>query len=245
MRPRWHTAPMHDVILLPGLACDQGLYRHQLDALAPHHRTGVTDVHFRHDTLPEMAAALLAEHAPRPLVLLGSSMGGMIALEAALQQPHRVCAVALLGSSARADTDELVRLRTEACALFEAGRMDEVLLANTAFAFHPEADDRATLIAEYLAMMRRAGPAALVRQNRAVMARADLRPRLPALRSPLLVAHGDADLLAPVACAHEVAAAVPHARLEIVERCGHLLTMERPREINRLLLDWLHALPAV
>ena len=75
------------------------------------------------------------------------------------------------------------------------------------------------------------------------MARADLRPRLPALRCPLLVVHGDADLLAPVACAHEVAAAVPHARLEIVERCGHLLTMERPREINRLLLDWLQALP--
>jgi pimeloyl-ACP methyl ester carboxylesterase len=90
----------------------------------------------------------------------------------------------------------------------------------------------------------RAGPAALVRQNRAVMARADLRPRLPALRLPLRVVHGDADLLAPTGCAHEVAAAVPHARLEIVERCGHLLTMERPQPVNRLLLDWLAGLPA-
>ncbi len=230
---------MQEVVLLPGLACDAALFRHQVPALAAAHRVTVTDVHFRHDTLAEMAGALLREHPQGRLVLLGSSMGGMLALEAARQAPQRIRALALLGSSARADTEELIRLRSEACAMFESGRMDEVLRANVPFAFHPKADDLPALVADYLAMMRRAGPAALVRQNRAVMARVDQRPHLSALRCPLLLVHGDADLLAAPACAEEIAAAVPQARLVRVERCGHLLTMERPQEVNQALLEWL------
>jgi pimeloyl-ACP methyl ester carboxylesterase len=32
---------------------------------------------------------------------------------------------------------------------------------------------------------------------------------------------------------------VPHARLEILPACGHLLTWEQPAVVNGLLLDWL------
>lgn len=232
---------MANVILLPGLACDAGLWKHQVDALAPRHAVQVADVHQRYDTLPAMAAGLLAETAG-PLVLVGASMGGMVALEAARQQPGRVAAIALLGSSARADTPDLIRLRTEAIRHFEAGRVDEVLLANVAFAFHPEAAQRAGLVAEYVAMVRRAGAPQLIRQNRAVMAREDLRPTLPALRCPLLVLCGEADRLTPPEVSEEIAAAVPRARLEIVAGAGHMLTMEQPARVNALLADWLQSL---
>ena len=232
---------MANVILLPGLACDAGLWKHQVDALAPRHEVQVADVHQRYDTLPAMAAGLLAETAG-PLVLVGASMGGMVALEAARQQPGRVAAIALLGSSARADTPDLIRLRTEAIRHFEAGRVEEVLMANVAFAFHPEAAQRAGLVAEYVAMVRRAGAQQLIRQNRAVMARGDLRPTLPALRSPLLVLCGEADRLTPPEVSEEIAAAVPRARLEIVAGAGHMLTMEQPARVNALLADWLQSL---
>lgn len=233
----------HDLILLPGLACDAALWQGQLAALAAQHRVRVADVHTRCDTLPAMAAALLAEH-DGPLVLVGASMGGMVALEAARQQPARVAAIALLGSTARADTPELVQLRSDAIALFEAGRMDEVLSANTLFAFHPDNGGNRALIDAYLAMIHRAGAGQLVRQNRAVMQRADLRPTLPALRCPLLVAVGEADALTTPEHAREIAAAVPHARLEVVPGAGHMLTMEQPGRVSALLLDWLQALPA-
>lgn len=234
---------MHTVILLPGLASDATIWRDQLPVLAARHLVHVSDVHFRFDTLPEMAAALLAETAG-PLVLVGTSMGGMLALEAAHQAPQRVHAIAVLGSSARPDTPELKRLRTDAIALFEQGRMDEVLQANTLFAFHPAHAKRRDLIECYLGFVRAAGAAQLIRQNRAVMARPDLRPTLPALRCPLLVACGEADLLTPVEHSREIAALVPHAQLEIVPGAGHLLTMEQPARVNALLLAWLQGLPA-
>jgi pimeloyl-ACP methyl ester carboxylesterase len=150
--------------------------------------------------------------------------------------------MALLGTSARPDTPELLQLRGEAIALFAQGRADEVLRANIPFALHPQAADHAALVADYLAMMERAGAEALIRQNRAVMARIDSRPALPAVRCPVLVACGDADLLTPPEHAQEMAQVIAGARLEIVPTCGHLLTWEQPARINALLLDWLASL---
>jgi pimeloyl-ACP methyl ester carboxylesterase len=172
-------------------------------------------------------------------VLAGTSMGGIVALEVFRQAPQRVAALALLGSSARPDTPALVRLRSEAIVLFEQGRVEEVLRANLPFAFHPSRQGDAALVSAYFEMIDRAGAAQLARQNRALMARPDSRPLLPRLRCPLLVACGDADALTPPECAREIAAAVPHARLEILPACGHLLTWEQPQAVNGLLLEWL------
>jgi pimeloyl-ACP methyl ester carboxylesterase len=200
--------------------------------------------HFEHDTLPEMAAALLAAE-PGALVLVGHSMGGMVALEAAHQaraETGRIVALALLGSTARPDTPELIALRRQACEMFAAGRIDEVLRANVPFAFGPASGTDGMLVERYVAMIRRAGARALIRQNQAVMARGDARPRLPGIACPALVACGDADLLTPPEHAEELAAGLPAARLEIVPGCGHMLTLEQPARVGALLRDWLEHL---
>jgi pimeloyl-ACP methyl ester carboxylesterase len=234
------------LVLLPGLACDAELLAPQAQALAEAgHAVHTSLVHFHGLTLPAMAERLLAE-CPGPLVLVGASMGGMVALHAALAgsalQPPRVRGIALLGSTARADTPELIALRRQACSLFAAGRADEVLRANALLAFHPVAARDPGLVARYLAMVRRAGPEALIRQNEAVMARPDLRPRLGALAGPLLALVGEADRLTPPEHAREIAAAVPQGRLEIVPGAGHLLSWEQPSRVNALLLAWLASL---
>jgi pimeloyl-ACP methyl ester carboxylesterase len=233
--------PMRSVILLPGLACDAEVWQAQALALSPHCRVAVSDVHFRFDTLPAMAAALRAEH-PGCHVLVGCSMGGMLALEMQRQAPRQVAAMALLGSSARADTPELIRLRSDAIVLFEQGRMDEVLRANVLFAFHPQSQRRRDLVESYLQMIGRAGAAALVRQNRAVMARIDSRPLLHEVDCPVLVACGEADQLTPLAHSVEMGESIPGARLAVVSGAGHMLTIEQPERVNALLLDWLATL---
>jgi pimeloyl-ACP methyl ester carboxylesterase len=234
---------MNSLLLLPGMACDAELFAHQHPLLARRHRVHVSDAHSRLATLPAMAAALLAEQHG-PLLLVGASMGGMVALEMLRQAPQRVRAAALLGSTARADTPELIRLRTQACALFAAGRMDEVMRANTLFAFHPNSLRHKALVDSYLAMVRRAGAARLIAQNRAVMARVDSRPLLKTITCPLLIACGEADGLTTPEQAREMAALAPHARLEIVPGAGHMLTMEQPERVSALLLHWLESLDA-
>jgi pimeloyl-ACP methyl ester carboxylesterase len=231
------------VVLIPGLACDAELLAPQAQALAAAGRAVHTSLaHFHGLTLEAMAQRLLAE-VPGPLVLAGASMGGMLALHAALLAPARVRGVALLGSTARADTPELVALRRQACSLFAAGRMDEVLRANVPFAFHPNSARDPGLVARYLAMVRRAGAEALIRQNEAVMARPDLRPQLPRITCPLLAMVGEADTLTPPEHAREIVDAVAEARLEIVPGAGHLLSWEQPARVNTLLGGWIAGLP--
>lgn len=233
---------MTRVLLLPGLASDAALWRAQAQALArAGHEPVVTDVHARHPSLAQMAQALLAEQ-PGPLVLAGTSMGGILALEVWRQAPQRVAGLALLGTSARADTPEVRRLRTEAIALFESGRMAEVLQANLAFVFHPRNQGNPAMVSDYFEMVGRAGPAQLVAQNRALMAREDRRAALQAIGVPVLVACGADDRLTPPECSREIAAAVPGAVLEVLPQCGHLLTWEQPEAVNGLLLDWLERL---
>jgi pimeloyl-ACP methyl ester carboxylesterase len=231
---------MQKVILLPGLACDAALWREQIAALSVLHEVVVSDVHTRATSLPDMAALLLAEHAGS-LALAGSSMGGMLALHAWRQAPGRVRGLALLGTSARPDTPELIALRSQAIELFAAGRTDEVLRANVPLALHPGHAEHAALVDTYLQMIRRAGDPQLIAQNRAVMARADARPWLPEVRCPTLVVCGQGDLLTPPEHSREIAGAVPGARLELLADCGHLLTLEQPAQVNRLLLAWLAA----
>jgi pimeloyl-ACP methyl ester carboxylesterase len=235
---------MRSVILLPGLACDDALWRDQVPALRDGgHRVVVSNVHQRHATLPDMARALLTEHEG-PLVLVGSSMGGMLAQHVHHEAPQRVAAMALLSTTARPDTPELLKLRRDAIVEFEAGRAEIVLRANAMFAFHPDhATDRAR-VDDYVQQILRIGAAQLIAQNRAVMARADMRPWLADILCPLLVACGDQDLLTPLEHSREIASAVPHAQLGVVPLAGHLMTWEQPALVNALLLQWLEQLPS-
>ena len=235
---------MSTVILLPGLACDAALWRDQLPALSAHHTVHVSTVHQQHADLPAMARALLAEFTG-PLVLVGSSMGGMLALHAHREAPQRIAALALLSSTARADTPELIRLRSDAIVEFQRGRAEGVLRANAMFAFHSRHAEDQQRVDDYVKQILRAGAQQLITQNRAVMARADLRPWLTDIRCPLLVACGDGDLLTPPDHSREIAQAVLQARLEVVSNAGHLMTWEQPERVNALLLQWLATLPAV
>lgn len=229
---------MTRIVLLPGLACDDALWSDQLPALAARHRVAVSDVHARHASLPEMARALLRE-LDGELVLIGSSMGGMLALHAHREAPQRIRALALLSTTAQPDTPELIKLRSEAIVEFEQGRAEAVLRANAALAFHPDHAADQALVARYIDTVLRAGAGQLIAQNRAVMARADMRPWLADIRCPVLVACGEADLLTPTALSLEIARAVPQARLEVIPRAGHLMTWEQPAHVTTLLLHWL------
>ena len=228
---------MTTLVLLPGLAGDEEMWRDQLPALSPW-RPQVADVHMRHASLVEMAAALLVRY-PGRLALCGASMGGMLAMEAARQAPGRIAGLALLGTTARPEDDATRAVREKAVALFEQGRVAEVIEPNVAFAFHPRHAHDETLLARYVAFVLRAGAGQLVRQNRAVMARPDARPHLHAVRCPTLVLCGEDDQLTPPERSREIAALVPGATLVTLPDCGHMLTMEQPAAVNAELVRWL------
>lgn len=232
---------MTQLILVPGLASNAVMWRHQLPVLPAPLRAHVTDVHTRHASIEQMAAALLQEHAG-DLLLCGASMGGIVAMEAVRQAPQRVKGLALLGTNARPESEDMRQLREMAITLFEAGRAAEVLRANLPLAFHASRANDPRLAQTYLDFVLQAGAGQLVRQNRAIMTRPDARAHLASVACPVLVMCGDSDQLTPPECSREIAALVPAAQLVMVPQCGHMLTMERPEFVNATLLAWLDRL---
>jgi 3-oxoadipate enol-lactonase len=59
------------------------------------------------------------------------------------------------------------------------------------------------------------------------------------LAAPTLVVHGDADRVVPYANGVELARRIPGARLERFAGAGHLLFLEEPERLNRLLEEFL------
>jgi pimeloyl-ACP methyl ester carboxylesterase len=173
--------------------------------------------------------------------LAGLSMGGYIALEIMCQARERVTRLALLDTAPGADLPEQTQKRMDAIALAGDDKflgITEVLLP---LLIHPSRRGELPLTEVVRCMAKNIGKEAFVRQERAIMSRADSRGLLATINCPTLVLCGRQDALTPLAWHEEMAATIRRARLEVIEDCGHLSTLERPGEVNAALRQWLAA----
>src|SRR5580692_9690515 len=95
--------------MIPGLLLTARLYAAQAEALWPQASVMIAN-HTREASMAALARRILAEAPPR-FCLVGLSMGGYLAFEILRQAPARVARVALLDTSARADTAEVSAAR--------------------------------------------------------------------------------------------------------------------------------------
>lgn len=227
-----------ELLLLPGMMCDQRLWRPQLEALDARCRVGDLT---RGESIEAIAADLLAD-LPTRFALAGLSMGGIVAFEMWRRAPERIERLALLDTNFRADPPERRRLRNEQIVRVAAGQLESVLrdeLKPNYLAASHRADTR--LLDEVLAMGMELGPTVFERQSKALRDRPDSSATLATIDCPALVLCGSEDSLCPVALHEEMAAAIPGAELCVIEDCGHLATLEQPGAVNGALARWLAA----
>jgi len=226
-------------VLIPPLLCSPLAYAPVLDAAWTRGQVTVADT--RHDdTIEAMAQRILRENTG-DIAVLGTSMGGYVALEIIRQAPGRVTALALVSTSARADTEEQIQARARQSALVEDGQFNALI--DAAFpgvvAAGNELDD--VLLATWRAMTTPVGADAFLRQQQAVVRRADLRSLLPSIDCPTAVIHGAQDRLIPLAAAEEMAAAMPSASFTVLDGAGHLVFHEQPDAARAAINAWLES----
>jgi pimeloyl-ACP methyl ester carboxylesterase len=227
------------LLLLPGLLCDAALWQAQVEGLADIAEGVVADLS-RDESLAGMAERVLAA-APQRFALAGLSMGGYVALEIMRRAPERVRRLALLDTAARADTPEQTARRRGFIELAGKGEFKGITPRLLPVYLHPDHLGDAALTDAVLAMAQRIGRDAYLRQMTAIMGRPDSRPDLPAIAAPTLVLCGREDAATPLPLSQEIAALIPGAELAVIERCGHLSTMEQPNAVNAALRRWLAA----
>jgi len=225
------------LLLLPGLLCDRALWQSQIHDLNDVADCRVPDLG-GHDSMAALAAAVLAQAPPR-FAVAGLSMGGYVALEILRQAPERVMRLALLDTSARADTPEQRQRREDLMALARQGRFKGVTPRLLPLLLHPERLADQALVDTVMGMAERVGAEAFLRQQTAIMGRSDSRELLPGIRCPSLVLCGRQDALTPLERSLEMADAIPGARLSVLEHCGHLSSLEHPTRVSAALRAWL------
>ena len=184
------------------------------------------------------------------VALLGYSLGGRAALHFAVHYPARPAALVLESASpgladaadratrAAADAELADTIERDGIAAF-VDRWEQLPLWASQSALTAEA--RAALRAQRMANDPR-GLANSLRGAGAASA-PDLLPRLRGIACPTLLVAGALDAKY-VAAAKRMEAAMALARVEIVERAGHAVHLERPGEFAKLASAFLRNVPA-
>jgi pimeloyl-ACP methyl ester carboxylesterase len=168
-------------------------------------------------------------------VIVGLSMGSGIALTLALKHPSKVKALILLGSGAK--------LRVAQTTLENIGKQETfastVETVNQAcFSSYASQD----LIALSKKSMLSTGPSILLGDYLACN-QFDVTAQLAHIQTPTLILCGAEDAMTPPKYSHYLKEHVPNAQLHILEKTGHMLTLEQPNAVAALMKHFLDEAP--
>ena len=231
------------LLLVPGLLCSPRLFASQLAGLAEHADIVVPDWRKAPlsvwDSWDSAARWVLAQMPAQRFSLAGLSLGGMLAVEIMQIAADRVERLALLDTGMRSQNDVERAIRRARIRLADEGHFELVLgLQMSRFIPAYRLPDKA-LVDEVMTMCGEIGVEIYKRQEELAAIRADRRPDLPKIACPTIVVCGRDDAATPLFLSEEMAGAIKGSELIVVERCGHLVTMEKPEETNAILRKWL------
>lgn len=166
-------------------------------------------------------AGLLDHLGIQKTAIAGHSMGGYVALAFARLYPDRVSGLGLISSQVLADSEERKQGRYKSAAEVAEHGIGSVVETMT-----PKFTSEERLQAFARESMERQQPAGYIGALKAMAERIDSTPLLSSLSFPVVLIHGDADVLIPIDRAREVKAALPQAHLVEIPGAGHMPMME-------------------
>ncbi|WP_410570786.1 alpha/beta fold hydrolase [Amycolatopsis sp. cmx-4-61] len=256
------------VVLLHAALGDRRMWDAQFTELAAGHRVirydrrgfgetrGETGEHAHYEDL----LALLDARGIEQAALVGASMGGACALDAALAAPERITRLVLLGSGLtghawpdhmQADIAKLTAeiLPADRLARYQAREGDvdpadvrAMAEANIRYLVAGRGRDVSVLPAEMVALVREMCEQVYRHDWTAPQWTErvpDTRHRLAEITTPALVVIGASDARGLVELSEHLAESLPRAELVELADTGHLPSMERPEEVNALLREFL------
>lgn len=258
----WAGEAGSPVVLIHGLGASAEIWQFNIEALASRHRVfapdlpgfGRTEKPRWMDYGPAAYSRFIREFLSAAGIgraaLVGHSLGGGVALRAALDDPG--CAERLvLVSSAGLGRHVSLPLRVASLPGFDRVFFKPSLRVFTRFLhrlvydpaaitpefarlyselfFRPDSVRAFTGILRAVATLRGARPGVLEA----------LREGLATVTAPTLVVWGRQDRILPVSQGIDAADRIPGARLHIFERCGHMPNIEHPGEFNRVVMEFL------
>lgn len=242
------------LVLLHGWAMHSGVWGPLAHELATRFRVHAVDLPghgksaaIKVGTLADMTASVRAPFAAErdPLIVIGWSLGAMVALQWAATDAARVQKLALIAATPRftATDDWPCAMSPQAIARFGDELRVSYKLAIVRFLslqLQGTARGRASLALLRRSLFERAhAPCAVMVETLAMMAAADLRASVREVAQPTLVIAGDSDRLVPPAASEWLARALPNGRFVLVEGAAHVPFLSHPAAFAEPLAQFL------
>lgn len=246
-----------DLVMLHGWGLHSAIWSAGADnlaeQLAQYYRLTMIDLpgHGRSDACDQgfsfaAAVKLIASQLPADVILLGWSLGGLLAQQLACQLPQQIKQLVLLTSTAR----------------FTRGKdwpsaMPAATLAGFGKAL---SDNKQTTVQRFLALQvlgsdnerqslqtlkqslaeRPAASAAALNSGLTILREVDLRPQLGQISQPTLLLYGQHDRIVPAAVSTAMTAQIPQARSLTINGAGHAPFLSHPLPTGQAILEFLH-----
>ena len=236
------------VVFLHGWMCNRTFWRRQYQELASrNYRCLAIDFRGHGDSeappagysiqqLSGDVGATMASLGLERAVIVGHSMGGMVAQHFCLEQPEQTAALVLVATIASDPGDRLIskRIASDACPMGFPRAFDRHFDAW----FAPGTPKS---VRRWVKTQMRSTPEDLGRALVGAYSRFDLTRRLGEIQRPTLVIGTRSDDSAPPGQSRRLAELIPGAQLALIEDCGHFPMLEKPQQLSRKLLPFLKA----
>jgi 3-oxoadipate enol-lactonase len=243
------------IVLLHGLLFDGGMWRAQVEPLTELGRVIVIDGpgHGKSEAPPRFS---LEDHADalgidafgelriKRAVLCGLSWGGMVAMRAAIHHPMSIHGMVLLDTNADAESlRDKVKYRAFIAFVRRYGLprwFADRELAPLMFGPKTLRERGPELMETFTRTVNGYSRDGMARAALAVVVhRKDVSAKLRGVACPTLVICGKDDASTPPEFSRALAAKIRDARLEWIEECGHMSTIEAPQAVNRVLVPFV------
>ena len=236
---------MSDVLLLHAGIADTRMWGPQLGPLGREHRVIAFDLpgygNAALEPGPLSYVDYVSERLEAPAAVVCCSFGASIGLELAVTRPELVEQLVLIGTGlAGWDWSEGAKAGfAEEEAALERGDLEGAAAAQARMWLADDADDTVVELVQEMTARSYELQLPVEDQVEVVWPEPRAATRLADVRCPTLVLVGDRDVPDMLEIADLLAAGIPGARKVVIEGAGHLPSLERPDELNRLLLDFL------
>lgn len=231
-----------DLVLLHGWAMHSGIWSNVRAALAQHFRLHLVDLP-GHGLSPacepgtlEHLTGIVADILPERCMLGGWSLGGQIAMQLALQQPQQVEKLILISTTpcfAWQDDWTFGMDRKLLQMFLENLKLNYATTINRFLTLQMSGDRDASKILPQLrkSFFQRAEPDPMaLEKGLRILQHSDLRGHIGAIRQPVLIMHGDNDVITHPAAADWMHRQLPQSQYVKFEHCGHAPFLSYPEQ---------------
>jgi len=227
---------MRTLVLLCGLLCDAQVWEPVRTRLPS--PDDVRILAFPGCRTIEAMAAQVLDSVPGPLVLIGHSMGGRVALEAVRQAGDRVVGLGLANTGIHPTAPGEAAGRQTLIDRARSGGMEALAEAWLPPMMGASAERVAALMPALRAMVTANTRESYEGQIAALLARPDAETPLRGYKAPLLLLAAEQDRWSPPAQHEAMRDLAPQGELHVLADAGHMLPVERPEAVAQLISDW-------